>query len=448
MIIKSIATKLALTSVAIVFAAMASFGVFSYLTEKTRLEKLIDRNANLLHQRLIYSLKSPLYQFDDMQINAVILMEMQDEDVSSIVLKDEKGKLIAAMSRNERNVIQNLTPSAVHSDKATQCYRMLSGPIQVEMFEDLRIIGKVDLCISDTTLKKSLHSLIVSMMVQTLLLALLLCLCIIVGLNFVLLKPIMIIRDAVACFALKDFSSRCSLQSNDELGELGKHFNNMAATIQDHRDNLERTIEDRTIELLRKNEIIVLEKELAETATRAKTQLLIEQESLISKLADAQGQLLQSEKLASVGQLAAGVAHEINNPIGFINSNLGSLKRQVDDLLSVISVYQRAETALTGHLDLLEAINKVKSAVDLAFLQEDIQKLIAESLEGIHRVKKIVDNLKDFSRVDSAEWQCANLEQGLESTLNIVWNEIKYKAEVKKEYAGSVALICRSRISG
>jgi len=76
------------------------------------------------------------------------------------------------------------------------------------------------------------------------------------------------------------------------------------------------------------------------------------------------------------------------------------------------------------------------------FLQGDIQNLIDESLEGVCRVKKIVDNLKDFSRVDTAEWQYANLENGLESTLNIVWNEIKYKAEVKKEYAGLPEIEC------
>lgn len=166
------------------------------------------------------------------------------------------------------------------------------------------------------------------------------------------------------------------------------------------------------------------------------------QQVLIKRLEDAQGQLLQSEKLASVGQLAAGVAHEINNPIGFINSNLGSLKKQVSDLLSVIAAYERAEPALAASPELLAVIREAKVAADLDFLRDDIQSLIAESLDGAHRVKKIVDNLKDFSRVDSAEWQCANLEQGLESTLNIVWNELKYKAEVIRDFAGLPEIEC------
>jgi PAS domain S-box-containing protein len=159
-------------------------------------------------------------------------------------------------------------------------------------------------------------------------------------------------------------------------------------------------------------------------------------------LEKAHGQLLQSEKMASIGQLAAGVAHEINNPIGFVYSNLGSLKVQVKNLMTVLDTYEKAEPVLAAHPDLLAAIEQAKLAADLEFLHDDMVNLINESIDGVHRVKKIVDNLKDFTHVDSSEWQFANLEQGLESTLNIVWNEIKYKAEVKKEYAGLPEIEC------
>ncbi len=159
-------------------------------------------------------------------------------------------------------------------------------------------------------------------------------------------------------------------------------------------------------------------------------------------LEHAQSQLLQADKLASVGQLAAGVAHEINNPIGFVNSNLNSLKGYVQDLLMLLETYKKAEPALAGQVELLADIEQAKSVVDLEFLQEDIVNLINESLDGVDRVKKIVDNLKEFSRIDNADWQFANLERGLDSTLNIVWNELKYKAEVVKKYVGLPEIEC------
>ena len=164
--------------------------------------------------------------------------------------------------------------------------------------------------------------------------------------------------------------------------------------------------------------------------------------ALNNKLTEAQNQLLQSEKMASVGQLAAGVAHEINNPIGFVKSNLGSLKGQVEDLLTVIDAYEKVVPVLVGNTDLLASIERVKATADLEFLREDMVNLINESLDGVQRVKTIVENLKDFSRVDATEWHFADLEQGLESTLSIVWSEIRYKAEVLREFAGLPEIEC------
>ncbi|MEW5890634.1 MAG: ATP-binding protein [Pseudomonadota bacterium] len=156
------------------------------------------------------------------------------------------------------------------------------------------------------------------------------------------------------------------------------------------------------------------------------------QRQLIKKLEEAHHQLLQSEKLASIGQLAAGVAHEINNPIGFVNSNIGSLDHYVSDLTRLIAAYEDAERAM-AQPD-VQRIAAIKREIDLEFLKEDVRQLITESREGLDRVKKIVQDLKDFSRVGEADKQWADLHKCLDSTLNVVWNELKYKAEVVKEY--------------
>ncbi len=155
---------------------------------------------------------------------------------------------------------------------------------------------------------------------------------------------------------------------------------------------------------------------------------------LNKKLAQAQGQLLQSDKMASIGQLAAGVAHEINNPIGFVSSNLGSLQRYMSDILTLVEGYEAAETSISDP-QLRIDLQALKKKIDLEYLREDATALINESRDGINRVKKIVQDLKDFSHADSGdEWRLAGIEQGLESTLNIVWSELKYKCEVRKEY--------------
>ncbi|WP_291988844.1 PAS domain S-box protein [Candidatus Accumulibacter sp. ACC007] len=183
----------------------------------------------------------------------------------------------------------------------------------------------------------------------------------------------------------------------------------------------------------------VTDKHASERQLHATIERLTE---LNHKLEETQNQLLQSEKMASIGQLAAGVAHEINNPVGFVNSNLGSLRNEVNDLLRVIDAYAAADPILAEHPALMDAISAARDAADLAYLREDVGTLIDESLDGLQRVRRIVQDLKDFSRVDSSEWGFASLEAGLDSTLNIVRNEIKYKAEVRKEYAGIPEVEC------
>jgi signal transduction histidine kinase len=163
------------------------------------------------------------------------------------------------------------------------------------------------------------------------------------------------------------------------------------------------------------------------------------------RLKNTQDQLLQSEKMASIGQLAAGVAHEINNPVAFVYSNLSTMQKYTGKLLDVLDTYKKADPFLSAcPEDVSNEIQQIKEQVDLNFIVEDLPELVSESREGLSRVKQIVQDLKDFSRVDSAEVEWADLHNGLDSTLNIVNNEIKYKAEVVKEYGELPQVECRA----
>jgi PAS domain S-box-containing protein len=161
------------------------------------------------------------------------------------------------------------------------------------------------------------------------------------------------------------------------------------------------------------------------------------QRELIAKLRAAHEQLLQAEKMASIGQLAAGIAHEINNPVGFVHSNMGSLHAYVDTLFSVLDAYRDASA---GQPALQERMAPVLQQADLAYLREDATALVRESLDGLRRVRDIVQSLKEFSHVGETDWQMADLHKGLDSTLNIAANELKFKAVVEKHY-GQLPLV-------
>ncbi len=157
-----------------------------------------------------------------------------------------------------------------------------------------------------------------------------------------------------------------------------------------------------------------------------------------------QFQILQSDKMAAIGQLAAGIAHEINNPVGFVSSNLKTLTDYQMNLGQMISEYRNfidhlSQAKSTGlddsEIDNLTASLQTKETeLDISFILEDIPNLIRESCEGLDRIKQIVLDLKNFSHPGEDVLKLADINHNLDSTLNIVWNELKYKATIIKDY--------------
>jgi len=198
---------------------------------------------------------------------------------------------------------------------------------------------------------------------------------------------------------------------------------------------LERRVGERTSQLREQIEV----RQLVELALQQRNSEL---EAVNSMLAGTQSQLLQSEKMASIGQLAAGVAHEINNPIGYVHSNLISLTRYLDNIFAILAAYERLEHSLAPASPELIEMRRLKESSELDYVRRDIGDLLAESVEGVTRVEKIVKDLKDFSHVDEAEWEHTDVHAAIDSTLNVVWHELKYKAELIKEYGDLPPIQC------
>lgn len=166
-----------------------------------------------------------------------------------------------------------------------------------------------------------------------------------------------------------------------------------------------------------------------------------ELEQTLQELQHAQTQLVQSEKMSSLGQLVAGVAHEINNPVNFIHGNLHHADQYIQDLLNLLQLYQEHDPAPTAE------IQTVTEDIDLEFLRDDLPKLLASMKVGAERIREIVRSLRSFSRLDEAEVKDVNVHEGIDSTLMILHNRLKLKSDypaiqIVKEYGNLPKIEC------
>lgn len=166
-----------------------------------------------------------------------------------------------------------------------------------------------------------------------------------------------------------------------------------------------------------------------------------ELESAYSELRSRQAIILHQDKMASIGLLAAGVAHDINNPIGFVTNNLEELREYLAKLKTFIR-NQRELLKQDASTELLEALQKNSEAQGIHQIFDDFDTLIAESLEGTSRVSDIVKNLRNFSRVDDADYMLADVNECLESAIKITQHELRTKAQVQRDFGTIPRIYC------
>ncbi|MEH1889445.1 MAG: ATP-binding protein [Nostoc sp.] len=233
-----------------------------------------------------------------------------------------------------------------------------------------------------------------------------------------IIHPILRLNRASEAMASGNLDQRVKTSVVRELNTLSSSFNHMAGQLHESftaleksKEELEDRVEDRTTEL--KNAL----KELQRT----------------------QAQVIQSEKMSSLGQLVAGVAHEINNPVNFIHGNLVYVQEYTQDLLAFVQLYQQYDSNPAPE------IQTAAEDMDLEFLQEDLPKMLSSMKVGTDRIRQIVLSLRNFSRIDEAEFKSVDIHEGIDSTLMILQHRLKVKPEqpeieVIKDY-GTVPLV-------
>ncbi len=208
-----------------------------------------------------------------------------------------------------------------------------------------------------------------------------------------------------------DLSGRLEMTQYQELNRLVESYNQMANTLQRLYSTLENQVHDRTREL----------------------------KSAYAELQSTQAMMVHSEKMKSLGELVAGIMHEINNPINFIYGNMTHLSNYSNDLINIIDEYAKYNESLKPEEK--ESIEKYMEEVDYSFLKSDLPELIKSCKEGANRAKNIIQDLKSFSRMEEVAITDVDIPNEIDTTLNILHNKIKNKAQVHKEYMENVPKI-------
>lgn len=264
------------------------------------------------------------------------------------------------------------------------------------------------------------------------------------GLARLIAIPVRNLVTAAGQIAEGDLNVQLESLSKDEIGHLSHSFNQMTIALREARENMQRqagklqeqqaALQASNLELEKKSQSLAQQNAEIEQKNR-------ELERTMHQLRKAQQQLVQSEKMASLGQLTAGIAHEINNPINFVSSNVNPLRRDLEDFFALLAAYE-ATIERQQLQEQFAAARKLKEELDFTFLKQEVNSLLDGIKEGAQRTSEIVRGLRNFTRLDEDERKPANVNHCLESTLLMLKHQLKNRVEVIKDFGPLPEIMC------
>ncbi|MBD2292551.1 HAMP domain-containing protein [Anabaena sphaerica FACHB-251] len=230
-----------------------------------------------------------------------------------------------------------------------------------------------------------------------------------------------------------NFQLRANVNTNDEVGTLATSLNRLVEWVGDYtrqlefaRKTLEQRVDERTQELQQAQRTL-------EQRVKERTQEL---QQALQNLKNTQAQLIQTEKMSSLGEMVAGIAHEINNPVNFIYGNIQCAENYLHDLIGLLNLYQEQYPDENSIIE-----NKI-AEIDLEFLTEDLSKMLSSMKVGSQRIREIVLSLRNFSRLDEAEMKDVDIHEGIDNTLLILNHRLNQEIKVIKKYANLPLIDC------
>ncbi len=227
----------------------------------------------------------------------------------------------------------------------------------------------------------------------------------------IIINPLTQLVEGSKELAKGNLNFRLSGSKYMEIDTLVNTYNSMAENLEALYKDLDKKVKERTAEL----------------------------ENANNELKNTQAMMVHSEKMKSLGELVAGITHEINNPVNFIHGNMVHLKNYSEALIQIIDAYEAIENDLSE--EKRNNLAKIKEDLELDFIREDLPELIESCHEGTTRTKNIILDLKNFSRLDEMVVNEIDLKKEIDTTLNILHNKIKHKAEIIKEYEENIPFV-------